>query len=636
MSNFIDSLLKGAPWLQPVMAWSISLVIVFVSLTIPAYFIFWPFFERARTEVANFVVRLVQRFAANRRERSERLNSAADEFLKDGGLWRLNSEAQGQWSALATKFTRVLRKLRRPVGNAAVALDKVHKKVSSLQEELRGSDTTRLQTFPALPEYEEAVESTASLRVAILKMILATTILFALMLVNTGMLSQILRDLGVVPAGMMFAGVRLAYVFAFILTLVEAGLGVAHGSTRSDNAEKLSIFPFIMTSFAVILGFVEGFFYSRVAPTGNFSLPFLNYEMPQSNLFFFWGFVLVMTLFSLGFISFENFAKALRGTKAGTFKREMRKLQKRHDRLARAAKTSEEVLRHAKTASQEMDNFLQGPAANGESVREELDKVWKQIGDLKDSAPEWAKDKEATLSRSEVHQLAQKGGLWLTFASLGITVMTITGLNSFEAFNPNLKPTVLWVLAVGQSVVFFGVGFLLGTGETVVQGSGTERRVWAAPRLSTWCAYVVGALLVVTYIAVFFTVASPLGLGAIWFSNLVVGLFLIAAGYQLSPLLNVVRLWLWRVWNVIVLALEGLWLGLMRLLQMALAILENVSYLLAAPLDKLLRLLIGPKQAKIDRAEGLDTQTSSTPPVDTGSSSGATDQQGALTHTGTH
>lgn len=636
MSNFIDSLLKGAPWLQPVMAWSIALVIVFVSLTIPAYLIFWPFFERARTEVASFVVRLVQRLQANRRERSERLNSAADEFLKDGGLWRLNSEAHGHWSALVAKLTRVLRKLRRPVGNAAVILDQVNKKVSSLQEELRGSDSTRLQTFPALPEYEEAVESTASLRVAILKMILATTILFALMLVNTGMLSQILRDLGVVPAAMMFAGVRLAYVFAFILTLVEAGLGVAHGSTRSDNAEKLSILPFIMTSFAVVLGFVEGFFYSRVAPNGNFSLPFLNYEMPQSNLFFFWGFVLVMTLFSLGLISFENFALALRGTKAGTFKREMRKLQKRHDRLARAAKTSEEMLRRAKTASQEMDNFLQGPAANGESVREELDKVSKQIGTLKDSAPEWVKDKEATLTRSEVHQLAQQGGLWLTFASLGITVMTITGLNSFEAFNPNLKPMVLWVLAVGQSVVFFGVGFLLGTGETVVQGSGTERRVWATPRLSTWCAYVVGALLVVTYITLFFVVASPLGLGAIWFSNLVVGLFLIAAGNQLSALLNVVRLWLWRVWNVIMLALEGLWLGFMRLLQMALAILENVSYLLAAPLDKLLRLLIGPKQVKIDRAEAPDMQTPSTPPVETGSSSGATDEQRALAHTGTH
>jgi len=600
-----------------VLAWSIALVIVFVSLTIPAYFIFWPFFARARTEVATFVIRLVERLQANRRERSERLNIATDEFLKDGGLWRLNLEAHGHWSALITKLTGVLKKLRRPIGKGAVALEKLHTEASSLQQELRATDTTKLQAFPALPEYEEAVESRASLRVAILKMILATTILLALMLVNTGMLSQILRDLGVVPATMMFGGVRLAYVFAFILTLVEAGLGVAHGSTRSDDAEKLKIFPFIMTTFAVILGFVEGFFYSRVAPNGNFSVPFINYEMPQSNLFFFWGFVLVMTLFSLGFISFENFAKTLRGTKAGTFKSEMRKLQKRHEKLARAARQSEEMLRQAKTVSENMDNLLQGPAANSESVREELERIWKQVTALKNAAPEWVQEKEATLTRSEVHQLAQKGGLWLTFAVLGVSVMTITGLNSFEAFNPSLKPTVLWVLAVGQSVVFFGVGFLLGTGETVVQGTGTERRVWAAPRLSTWCAYVVGGLLVLTYIALFFGVASQLGLGAIWFSNLVVGLFLIAAGYQLSPLLNVVRLWLSRVWNLIMLALEGLWLGFMRLLQIALAILENVSYLLAAPLDKLLSLLIGPKPTKTNRAETGDMKTSSTQPIDT-------------------
>jgi len=58
-----------------------------------------------------------------------------------------------------------------------------------------------------------------------------------------------------------------------------------------------------MTVFAIVLGFVEGFFYSRVAPKGTFALPFVNYEMAQTHLFFFWGFVLVMTLFVLGLIA---------------------------------------------------------------------------------------------------------------------------------------------------------------------------------------------------------------------------------------------------------------------------------------------------------------------------------------------
>ena len=393
-----------------------------------------------------------------------------------------------------------------------------------------------------------------------------------------------------------------------------------------------------MTMFAIILGFVEGFFYSRVAPTGTFSVPFVNYEMPQSHLFFFWGFVLVMTLFSLGLIGFENSATALRGTKSGALRREIGKLQNRHERYARAAKQSLEAVNQAKTATDGTDKLFQGPVANGESVRKELDRVWKEVETLKGAAPVWAKDKEAALTRTEVHQLGQKGGLWLTLAMLGIVVITITGLNSFEAFNPSLKPTMLWVLAVGQAVLFFGVGFLLGAGETVVQGSGSERSVWAAPRFSRLAAYVVGGFLVVTYVALFLAVAWPMGLGAVWISNLVVGLFLIAAGYQLSPLLNVVRLWLWRLSNVALLVLEALWLALMRFLHFVVVILENVAYLLATPLDKAFRRRREIAKTRTGHSEPLETQKSSSPPrsPDTTSASGVIDDQQVVIETGTN
>jgi hypothetical protein len=590
MINFIGFLFKEAPWLRPVLAWSIALLIIILVLTIPAYFILWPFFERARTQLAAFIGRLAERLEETRRKRAERLNSAADEFLKDGGLWRLTSESGGHWSTLTGGLVRVLKKLRKPVGKAAKFLDNLYKRVPALQIDLQRSEIAELQALPALPGAEELAESAAGLRVAWLKLVGAVTILLGGMIANTGMLSQILRDLGVVPATITFAGIPLAYVLAFILTLVEAGLGVAHGATRTENPDKLSILPAIITVFAVIVASVEGFFYSGIASsTSMYSLPFLNYEMPKSHFFFFWGFVLVMALFVLGFIGFEACATVLRGTKSGTLRREINKLQRRHERYARAVKQSQEALNEAKTAANNVDKILAGPAANGESVCEELVAVMKRVEVLKDAPPEWAKDKEAALTRTEVHQLAQSGGLWLTFSLLGVVVMTITGLSSFATFYLGLKPMVLWVLAVGQAVMFFGVGFLLGAGETVVQGGEGERRVWAAPRFSHWGAYVVGGLLFVTYIVLFFTIAWPMGLGAVWFLNLLVGLFLIAAGYQLSPLLNLVRLWLWRLWNVLVLVLEALWLALMRLLQLVIVILENVFYLLATPLDKVFR-----------------------------------------------
>jgi len=157
------------------------------------------------------------------------------------------------------------------------------------------------------------------------KLIFSGTILFGLMLVNTGTLSQILRDLGVVPATMTFAGISLSSVFAFILTLVEAGIGVIYGATHDKESDKLFrwsafIWSTFMMVFAFILACVDGFFYSRVAPsTGVFTVPFINFTMPKSNLFFLWGFVLMMTLFSLGSIGFKAGATVVRGTKSSTF-----------------------------------------------------------------------------------------------------------------------------------------------------------------------------------------------------------------------------------------------------------------------------------------------------------------------------
>lgn len=628
MSAFIDFLFDAAPWLRPVLAWSIAFLVVVLILTVPAYFILWPFFERASTRLAAFIGSLAERQKGTRLERANRLNSGADEFLKDSGLWRLKSEGEGQWAALAGGLVRVLKKLRKPVGKAAKSLDKLYERVSALQEDLRQSEVAKLQALPGLLEPEESAESAGALRVAWMTLILAGTVLLGLMLVNTGMLSQILRDLGVVPAAMTFAGIPLAYVFAFILTLVEAGLGVAHGATRSKNPDKLSIWPAIMTVFAVIVAGVEGFFYSRVAPsTGTFSLPFLNYEMPQIHLFFFWGFVLVMTLFSLGSIGFEACATILRGSKSGTLRREMNKLRKQYERYAAAVGQSEAALKKAKATATNADKLLQGPVANGESVRQELDRVSTVVEALKGVAPEWAKDKMVALTRTEVHQLAQTGGLWLSLALIGMVVMTITGLSSFEAFYRNLQPLMLWVLAIGQAVLFFGVGFLLGAGETVVEGGEGERRVWAAPRFSRWGAYVVGGSLVITYITLFFIVAWPMGLGGVWFLNLLIGLFLIAAGYELSPLLNAVRLCLWRLCNVVVFVLEASWMALIRVLQLVVVILENVAYLLATPLDKVFPRRLETAEVGPTLREPVQAQTSSSAPriADAKSASGVGD-----------
>jgi hypothetical protein len=492
---------------------------------------------------------------------------------------------------------------------ATQSLNGLTEQVISLKKQTEKYEIDKAQALPELPESgDELAEEVAALRLAWFKVIFSGTILFLLMLVNTGMLSQILRDLGVVPATMTFAGISLSYVFAFILTLVEAGLGVAHGASREkEEKQEKELAKFLgwsklMVVFSFILACVEGFFYSRVAPsTGLFTVPFVNYEMLQSNLFFLWGFVLVMTLFSLGSIGYEAGAIVVRGTKSRRLRLELKKLSKTHERYVGAVEASRKNLNEAKKTINDIDKVLHGPADNSVSVREQLDFVLVEFKKLSGETPEWAQDKEEKLTRTEVHQLAQTGGIWLTLALLGIVAVTMTGFSSFLAFNPGISPTILWILSAVLAAVFLGIGLLFGTKATLVQGEKGERRVWAWRPLARLASYVIGGLLVAAHFAVFFMMALPLGMGIVWFSNLVVGLFLIAAGYHLGPLLNIVfRLWFSQVGNWILNVGEAVWITLIRLVWVVFVILENISYLLAMPLVK-----------RRERKELVQTQPSS-------------------------
>lgn len=591
MNSFIEFLNEQMPWLPSVLSWIIGISIIFLILMVPSYFIFWPFFERVSQKLKDFISRLSKRLDELPQKGKQRLDQIADEFLGDNGLRRLKSGGEGYWLELNRNLIYVSKKLQTPVIGAAQSLNGIKEQILAFNKQLGRSVIDKAQPLPELPEStEKIVDDVATLRIAWMKLILAGTVLLGLMLVNTGMLSQILRDLGVVPATMTFVGIPLSYVFAFILTLVEAGLGVAHGATREKESTKLFSWSAFMMVFALILACVEGFFYSRIAPsTGVFTVPFINYEMPQANLFFLWGFVLVMTLFSLGSISFEAGVIVVSGTKTSRLRRELKKLSKTHERYTNAVESSRKNLDEAKRIVGDIDNVIQGPATHYASVREQLDFVLVELKKLSGETPEWARDKEEELTRTEVYQLAQTGGIWLIFALLGIVAVTLTGLNSFAAFYPDLPRVILWIMAVGQAVVFFGVGYLFSTRVTFVQGTKGERGVLTSPRFSRIASYIIGGLLVVTYLTLLFTTASPIGMGAVWFSNLVVGLFLIAAGYQLSPLLNIVRLWLLRVWNLVLHVLEVLWFALVRLVHVMVVILENIFYLLAMPLESFLR-----------------------------------------------
>ena len=138
-------------------------------------------------------------------------------------------------------------------------------------------------------------------------------------------------------------------------------------------------------------------------------------------------------------------------------------------------------------------------------------------------------------------------------------------------------------------LVFFGSGLLFRSGEVVVRGSGPERTFVSAPIWSR----ALGCLLVAVVTGIYLLVTLRGDMAryqrVLWLFNLLVGLFLAAAGYHLSPLLSVVRLWVRRMWNLAAVAAESLYVLALRLVGGVFTVLEYASFLLATPIFALRR-----------------------------------------------
>ena len=88
--------------------------------------------------------------------------------------------------------------------------------------------------------------------------------------------------------------------------------------------------------------------------------------------------------------------------------------------------------------------------------------------------------------------------------------------------------------------------------------------------------------------AVYIWLAYTSQAGVLWVLILIFGAFLVAAGYQLAPLLGVLPLWFRQVWDLMLAGLARLAHLLTWLVAIVVALLEHLFYVFAAPLNKIL------------------------------------------------
>jgi hypothetical protein len=582
------TILKQTPSVDTGIRWFLYLVVALVVLIPLAYFALLPIAQRLRRELTQYLDALAVRQSAAREARKHSLDTMASDFQKLHILKLLNDTNRGLFERAVEQVTKSMTALRDALERHTEILIGAKSPLSKLTEGLSDSAAPNLKE---LPSHDASQVTFADLRVAHSILVVLSILLIGILLVNTGMLSQIVRDLGFIPQSYSLLGAPLYVLFALLLTLFEAGVGVAYDVTKqmAGKEQKIAILPIFLIFLAVIIACVEGFFYSQVAPNKDslVEFPFIGYQMKQGQLFFLWGFALVTSLFVLGSQWFHALSTVRRGNSFTVMQRQIRQLSKDQESHAKALERSASAIDSARNAAEEASQLLDSANSKTTSMRAEI-KVY--LGKLfGKNVPEWACMTQEDLSPGDVQHLSQQAGVAVCFIVMGSLAHVFTGYRVLISLHGSLAGVIGLSIAFGLLTAFLAAGVLFRGDEKVVSGASSDQLLVSASLLGRGFGITLAVLLVGAYLAVLLRLGMSWPIAILWLFNLILGVFLGAVAYNFYPLVSVSRLWFRAAWNLIASALERFYRLLVHIGLLISIVVEYIGLLLSAPIYQLLR-----------------------------------------------
>lgn len=590
------------PWGAQLLAWLAGLALVLLTwslVSLPAYAI-EKVFQRAGTRLAAFLQDQKEAFQAASEESSQLVRNSFDHFFRSHSYKDIRNRNPQLWEKTVKNIVRPMVATRDRLRSAEKQMGKLSVRVSNAAKQI---DETKFE-FPSIPplklDTDEELADVQQVHKARYQLTIVSFLILALVLVNVGMLSQILRDIVTVASIRVIGPMRLYHFLAMFLTTIEAGIGVLHahfgleseGRGRSYWPQGLTVLG--ATGFA----FVEGFFYSRVGSADQ-SVQFpLGVTFTMEFAFFVLGFLLPLVLTGLGSVAYRS----LMGTLEGHTLRHVKSQLKRSNKIARRLDaTLERIKSNLHSVREEVHQLDQSlPQSSEEQTRKlvkTIDEQGKEIRKLAETKPVWAVNLVQELTEAEVQQEAHRVGAYLlaTVATLGLSIWL--GIYAFSALYPALQPWWVAAIAIASGTTLLACGLLLRPTPIAVDDAGALRpvdgfgyRVWS----------VVAALAVVAILGfetyVLAREAVPAGLGLPWVVVLGAGLALVALGRELAS--TVLMAVCCASAAVVLIRRFGVWLGLwlVRLLIGMMTVVEFIASLLAQPLRWILDILERPKR----------------------------------------
>jgi len=593
--DVLSFLFRELPWARQLVAWlmvSALILVVWALVAIPAFLI-QPIVQRARMTTKIFSDHISTAYFAVWRECAARAGAQFNSFFEMHSVRYLRDRNKELWQRGIDLAAREVRDLKRVVETAKERLDGSLGRLYNALSDVKKIDL-RVASLPPLPTADDVGAETASaIRDSArerMNLILTGTIVAAIVVVNTGMLSQILRD--ALPATSLKVGgdVRLYHVFAAMLTLVEAGVGILYGrlSRQNISTDPSYVGRIAVACSALGIGFIEGLFYSRVGSKDEiFHIPLVEIDFSMQDAFFVWGFILPMMLFGLGH-QFYRSLDALAGSRASRkMRRRLKKWSDLTDKLSQALQQAggrlTRVRDDASLVQKEVPLFSETQAAK---VSESLTATVTAFEKMKASTPDWALKTTEAASNAEQRQQALRTAVLLLVSAIAVGFSVWLQSVVIPAMYP-VSDVVALAIALLDCAALLAAGLLLRTRATVVhEDEGILRAIEGrGALLSSVLAAVMTGFFLLTGLIVLWRTAGPSGHGLAWAVVIGIGIGLVALGAELP---SAVALALCAVRAAVVL-LEGVLAAaaawLLRGLVGVLFVAEFAIGLLAAPVE---------------------------------------------------
>lgn len=349
-----------------------QIAFVFVVISLFSWITLWPLTRRAREELRELLASIRRAQAADPGAENPRLNELLAELQES-----LDAQAKRE----AHRINQQIEELASKLGALQEQVVAVRRSLKECEERAVASKEkceNAIAVFPNLkelrlsPEFEKLPDEQPEARKRLIALVSLSAMLAIAIIVNVGMLSQILSELGFIPRHLRIVFIPLYVVLALALSTLEAAVGFL-----LHLAEDKPVLFWALVLVAGVICTVEGFFYSQVAPEKEavFELPLQLASLRQQDVFFLWGFCIIVVLIGLGYFWHKFLQEYLSATAKRAVRRQLRVVDRRLEEAGQLAQQIRDDLGRAAASGDQATAKLSG-------CTEKADELIKRVDEL--------------------------------------------------------------------------------------------------------------------------------------------------------------------------------------------------------------------------------------------------------------